>query len=167
MQPDNATWSSLWDLIKDIRFGMMTLRHGDGTFRSRPMTTQNGKDDRGGVLWFFASRRGEPALDIDGEADVNVSYADPHKDAYVSVAGTAQLVDDLAKKRALFNTMTKAWFPGGVDDPDLVLISVTISHAEYWDVKSGHLTQAVKMLAAAATGKRVQLDAEHGEVGKR
>lgn len=164
MQATEGDWSKLWALIKDIRFGMMTLRHGDGTLRARPMTTQNGKDEQGGVLWFFASRRGEPAIDITGESDVNVCYADPGKDAYVSVAGTARIVEDPARRRALWSTFAKAWFPGGVDDPDLILIAVTIRHAEYWDVKASHLVQAMQMVAAAATGRQVHLKADHGEV---
>lgn len=167
MQHNGADFSKLWELIKDIRFAMLTVRHGDGTLRSRPMTTQNEKDDRGGTLWFFASRRGESVFDLQQSADVNVCYSDIGKDAYVSVSGKARIVDDIEKKRALFGTLAKAWFPGGAEDPDLALMAVTIEQAEYWDVKSSHLTQLVKMATAALTGKPVRLDAEHGEIGRR
>jgi general stress protein 26 len=84
------------------------------------MTTLNGSDERGGVLWFFMHKRGEPALDIARDADVNVAYADPASDAYVSVSGTARLVEDTAKKKALWNPLAQAWFPGGAGDPDLM-----------------------------------------------
>jgi len=43
----------LWDMIKDIRFGMLTVHGADGRLYARPMTTQNGEADRGGVIWFF------------------------------------------------------------------------------------------------------------------
>ena len=160
----HADFTKLWELIADIQFGMLTLRHDDGTLRSRPMTTQNRKDDRGDVLWFFASKRGEPALDIGDGADVNVAYADPGKDAYVSIAGTARIVDDRQKKKELWNTIAKSWFPGGVDDPDLTLIAISIRHAEYWDVKASHVTQLVQMAAAALTGRQARLEVDHGEV---
>lgn len=164
MERDDNDFSKLWDLIKDIRFAMLTVRHGDGTMRARPMTTQNTKDDRAGTIWFFASRRGEQALDLSQAADVCVAYADTGKDAYVSVSGKGRIVEDMAKKKELWNTMAKAWFPGGVDDPDLALIAVDIEYAEYWDVKSSHFMQLVRMAAAAATGTRPNLKTEHGEI---
>ena len=46
----------LWALIKDIRFGMFTSRHGNGHLHSRPMTTQNRAIDEDTSLWFFMSR---------------------------------------------------------------------------------------------------------------
>ena len=88
-----------WNLIKDMRFGMFTTRHGNGHLHSRPMTTQNSKVDIDHSLWFFGSRSGEPVGDIGVEPIVNISYADSGKDAYVSVSGTATVVDDQAKKQ--------------------------------------------------------------------
>jgi len=167
MQQNGDDLAKLWELIGDIRFAMLTIRHGDGTLRSRPMTTQNEEKDRGGTLWFFASRRGEPVLDLQQSPGVNVAYAHTGKDAYVSVSGKARIVDDIERKRALFGTLAKAWFPGGPEDPDLALIAIDIEHAEYWDVKSSHLTQLVKMAASAFTGKQVRLDAERGEIDRR
>jgi general stress protein 26 len=164
MTRDDGDFAKLWDLIKDIRFAMLTIQHGDGTLRARPMTTQNTRNDRAGTIWFFAARRGEPALDLTHSPVVNVSYADTGKDAYVSVSGRARIVEDMAKKREMWNTMAKAWFPGGVDDPELALIAVDIEHAEYWDVKSSHFMQLLKMTAAAAAGTRPNLKTEHGEI---
>lgn len=160
----DTEWMKLRELIKDIKFGMLTVRHGDGTLRSRPMTTQ--KDDGAfpGTLWFFASRKGEPALDIGRMADVNVAYADPGKDAYVSVAGRASIVEDMGKKRELWTSAAQAWFPGGPADPDLALVSVVVDHAEYWDVKASHVMQLLRMAKAAVTGERARLETEHGEL---
>ncbi len=166
MRRDDNDLAKLWELIGDIRFAMLTIKHGDGTLRSRPMTTQNEEKDRGSTLWFFASRRGEPVLDLQNAPYVNVAYADTGKDAYVSVSGKARIVDDIERKRALFGNLAKAWFPGGPEDPDLALIAVAIEHAEYWDVKASHLTQLVKMTAAAITGKPVKLAADHGEISR-
>jgi general stress protein 26 len=166
MTQQTSDYSRFWELIKDIRFGMLTAPHPDGGLRSRPMTTQNGKDDRAGTLWFFAARHGEAALAVDG-VQVHVGYADTGKDAYVSVAGRARIVEDAAKRRALWGTMTQAWFPGGPDDPEVALVAVDIEHAEYWDVKNSHLVQLIKMATAAATGRKPNLKAEHGEIGRR
>jgi general stress protein 26 len=33
----------------------------------------------------------------------------------------------------LWSIWIKPWFPDGLDDPDLVLLKVSITEAEYWD----------------------------------
>ena len=154
----------LWDLIRGMKFAMFTTRHGNGHLHSRPMTTLNGKDDEDDRLWFFMSRQSDPVSDLESEPTVNVSYADPGKDSYVSVSGNARVVEDRAKKQALWSKMTEAWFPGGVDDPDLALVEVDITHAHYWDVKENKVTQLLSMAKAAITGKPPENMGETGEV---
>jgi general stress protein 26 len=161
-----ADWTKFWKLIKDIKFAMFTAHASDGHMHSRPMTTQNKSDDRANVLWFFMSRSSEPVLDIARDASVNVAYADPGSDAYVSVAGRARLVDDIAKKKALWNTGAQAWFPGGVTDPDLALIAVTIEHVDYWDVDTNKMVQLFKITKAAMTGVPPKMG-EHRELHSR
>jgi len=165
MANDTNSPAKLWDLIRHIRFAMFTTRHsGNGHLHSRPMTTQNGKNDEGDRLWFFMSRRSDPVSDLASEPTVNISYADPGADSYVSVSGTARVVEDAARKRALWSKMTEAWFPGGVDDPDLALVEVDIVHAHYWDVKDNKVTQIFKMTKAALTGKPPANMGDSGEV---
>ncbi len=163
MQTDNT--AKLWALIKDIKYGMFTAHHGNGHLHSRPMTTLN-RDEQSGVLWFFMSRSGEPAIDIESVPEVNVSYSDAGRDAYVSVSGTARIVNDPARKNMLWSPLMQAWFPGGVGDPDLALIAVTINHAEYWDVKTNKATKIYEMAKAAMTGTRPDIG-EHGQVRMR
>ena len=47
-------------------------------------------------------------------------------------------------------------------DPDLELVEVHITHAEYWDVKESKTTQLFKMAKAAVTGERPVMG-EHRE----
>jgi general stress protein 26 len=156
--------TTLWALIKDIRSAMFTTRHGNGHLHSRPMTTQNSNLDDDSNLWFFMSRGSEPVADLAHEPIVNVVYADPGKDSYVSVSGTAKVVEDLAKKQQLWSKMAEAWFPGGATDPDLALVCVTITHANYWDVKDSKIVQLFKLAKAAVTGKPPTDLGEHAEV---
>jgi len=162
MSNEEKTARQLWDMIKDIKFAMFTTRAGDGHLHSRPMTTQNTALDDAS-LWFFMSRKGGPVGDLAHEATVNLSYADPGKDNYVSVSGTARVVNDITKARALWTSAAQAWFPGGADDPDLALVEVKTTHAHYWDVKESKLTQLFVMAKAAIGGKPPRLG-ESGEV---
>ncbi len=164
MSTTTSEHQKLWDLIKDIRFGMFTHRHSSGMIHSQPMTTQNKNMDEGNRLYFFVSRSGEVATHIAQDGNVNISYADKGDDTYVSVSGKAQIIEDMAKKEALWSPMAKAWFPGGVTDPNLALVEVLITHAEYWDVKESKMVQVAKMLTAAVTGNPPEKMGEHKEL---
>jgi general stress protein 26 len=156
--------TQLWDLIHDIKFAMFVTRHGNGHLHSRPMTTQNrelGDDD---TLWFFMSRSGDPVDDLVAEPIVNLSYADTGSDRFVSVSGEARVVDNQAKTQELWSKMAQAWFPGGVDDPNLALIEVRIVHAHYWNVTESKITQLYLMAKAAMTGTQPEPMGQTGEV---
>ena len=156
--------TKLWDLVKDIRFAMFTTRHANGHLHSRPMTTQNSNLDEDQNLWFFMSRKGEPVADLIADPTVNVAYAVTGEDSYVSGSGTAAVVEDKAKKQQLWSKMAEAWFPGGVDDPDLALVCVKISHANYWDVKESKIVQLYQMAKAVITGKPPTEMGEHAKI---
>ncbi|MBC7549167.1 MAG: pyridoxamine 5'-phosphate oxidase family protein [Polaromonas sp.] len=164
MTSNHDDQATLWSLIKDIKFGMFTHRHEDGMLHSAPLTTQNGKDDQGAILYFFISRASDIAHCVARDGNVNVSYAHPGDDSYVSISGAAAIVENSAKKEALFTSFAKAWFPGGPTDPDLALLEVAIEHAEYWDVKESKMMQLAKMAKAAITGKPPSNMGEHKEI---
>jgi general stress protein 26 len=98
---------------------------------------------------------------------VGVVYANPSSDTYVSVSGTAAMLEDSAKKRQLWSKAAEAWFPGGPADPDLALVQVQIIHANYWDVKESKLVQLFAKAKAVVTGKRPAELGEHAEVRMR
>lgn len=143
----------LWELIKDMKFGMFTHRHANGRLHSQPLTTLNKSLDGGAKLYFFVSRQSEIAQVVQQDDQVNVSYASPDKDHYVSISGEALIVEDVGRKEALWSPMVKAWFPGGPTDPNLALLEVLISHAEYWDATENKMVQLARMVKAAVTGK--------------
>ena len=154
----------LWQLIKGIRFAMFTTRHANHHLHSRPMTTQNAKIDEDASLWFFMSRKDDPVADLAIDPIVNLVYADPGEDRYVSVSGTAAVVDNAAKVKQLWSKLNEAWFPGGPTDPNLALVEVRIIHASYWNVKDSKIVQLFKMARAAVTGQPPTDLGEHGEV---
>ena len=115
-------------------------------------------------MYFFISKSGELYERLLTDGEVNVSYADPGDDSYVSVSGQARAVDDQGQKEALWTPMAKAWFPGGPTDPDLALLAVRIRHAEYWDVDESKMVQLFKMAKAAITGEPPRSLGEHKEL---
>ncbi|PJI95393.1 general stress protein 26 [Acidovorax sp. 69] len=164
MQHDTAAHETVWKRIKDIRFGMLTHRTATGMLHAHPLTTQNRKFDEQSALYFFISKSGELYERLLTDGEVNVSYANPDDDSYVSLSGQARFLDDRAKVEALWSPMAKVWFPGGVSDPDLALLVVRIRHAEYWDVDESKMVQIFKMAKAAITGEQPRDLGEHKEL---
>jgi len=144
----------LGELIDDIDIAMLTTVDDDGTLRSRPMVTQDLEFD--GDLWFFTGADTAKAYEVRREQQVNVSYADPDDQRYVSVSGQAQLVRDREKMEELWNPVYKAWFPDGLDDPNLVLLKIHVEKAEYWDSPNGVVVQLAGFAKALVTGQRYQ-----------
>lgn len=163
MTPLNDPQKKLWELIKHMRFGMLTHRHPEGMLHAHPLTTQNKSLEQDMLLYFFVSRKSELGQRIQADGNVNVSYSDPQKDHYVSISGRASVSEDMRQKEHLFNALTKAWFPGGVKDPDLELVQVKIEHAEFWDIKESKTTQLYKMARAAVSGEVPRMG-EHREL---
>jgi general stress protein 26 len=142
----------LGELIKDHKFGMLTTVHEDGSLRSRPMATQQIEFD--GDLWFFTGRSTTKVQELQTHQQVNVAYANPDDNSYVSVSGTASIVKDKEKARQLWNPVYKAWFPEGLEDPDLCLLKVEVQGAEYWDSPNSKVVQLAGFVKAMVTGQR-------------
>jgi general stress protein 26 len=140
----NGSLKKLRKLMKDIRVGMLTTVDREGRLHSRPMMTSDVQFD--GDLWFIARATSGLADHIGTNPHVNVAYADPKGDEYVSVSGLASLVRDDTRLKELWSGRHKAWFPEGKKDPDLTLLKVNVEGAEYWDARSDavELAQFVK-----------------------
>ena len=139
----------LGELIEEINIAMLTTIDEDGTLRSRPMGTQQVEFD--GDLWFFTGADSAKVYEVRQEQQVNVSYADAKQQRYVSVSGLAQLVRDRQKMKELWNPIFKAWFPEGLDDPNLALLKVHVTKAEYWESANGVVVQLVGFAKALLT----------------
>ena len=148
-------------LIKDIKFAMLTTEAEDGVLHGRPMATQESEFD--GTLWSFTAASSGKIIELDWNPPVNLSYAEPSATRYVSVSGDAEVVNDRAKMEELWSEMCKAWFPKGLDDPDLCLLKVEVNTAEYWESPSGKMVQVLGFLKALATGERAD-PSGHGEI---
>lgn len=162
MSTDSATREKLWSMIKKHKFVMMTTREQDDDLRSRPMTTVD--KDFNGSLWFFAKSDSGTATAIARNPGVSLSYGDSSTMDFVAIAGTATLVRNVDKKKALWNSSVQAWFPEGPESAANVLIEVDAHFAEFWDSSSSKLVQLFSLARARATGTPPRGISEHGSV---
>ncbi len=144
------------ELVADVRIAMVTSVAADGRLVARPLSVQDTEFD--GDLWFFVDRAADLLDQIRVQPAVNVALVG--KGSWVSVAGTASVVEDPARAAALWNPVTAAWFnaEGSVDaeggDPGpaelgAVLVKVDGDTAEYWD-SPGKVATVLSLVRAQA-----------------
>lgn len=148
---DPEALDKLRELIDDINVAMVTTVTPDGILRSRPMVTQEFQSE--GELWFFTADDSGKARDLAEEQAVNVCYAEPKDQRYISISGNATIVRDREKAKELWKPVLKAWFPKGLDDPHLALLRVRIEAAEYWDISANRMKQLFETAKARVEGE--------------
>ena len=97
-----------------------------------------------GTLWLLTDQRSEKLEEILQHHDVNVSAQSAS--TFLSISGVAYAVADRQKIHDLWEEPWKIWFPGGKDDPSLILLKIQGDVGEYWD-NSG--TSGLKYLIEA------------------
>ncbi len=148
MPDDVPSAERVADLAKDIRIAMLTTSDDEGHYVSRPMAQQEVEPD--GDLWFFAERSSRKVDHIRVRPAVGVTLTSG--DVWISISGTAEVVEDRAKIHELWNSWVQAWLPQGPDDPDVVLIKVNGHTAEYWDTPGGRIASVISFVKAKLTG---------------
>lgn len=137
------------ELLKASRTAFLTTTAPDGTLVSRPMAVQEVEFD--GDLWFFSELVSRKVSHIAQQPQVNVTVGS--SDSWVSLTGRATVVDDVARKKELWNSIVEAWFPDGAEDPAIVLLRVEGGSAEYWDSPGGRVATLFSFAKAKVTGK--------------
>ena len=148
MTDSTHKFEKLRDIINDIKVAMFVTSEGELQLRARPMFTVD--IDSNHNIWFFTNDDSGKVAEIINDHHVNLTYACPDDGKYLSVSGRANLIDDSKRKHELFSYFNKAWFPQGADDPNLLLIKVDPSDAEYWDTSGNSLVQLFKIAKAIA-----------------
>lgn len=144
------------ELMKDIKIGVLTTVAERGLV-SRPMAMQEAEFD--GDLWFITFRDTPKIKEIEADPRVNISFSDG-KEAFVSIAGRAEVVADEAKKKEVWSKFYETIFNTDYDDPNLVLIKVNAHGAEYWE--SGSKARMALQFVASLVGDK----GKHQDLGE-
>lgn len=150
----------LWSLMQEVGVAMLVSRDDD-VLRARPMHTV--QDEFNGTLYFFTKKNAHKVDEVQGMGDVCVTYSHPNKRDYVSLSGTAALLQDRALIERLWNDEVAVWFEGGKDDPEVALIAITVNQAEYWDSPASDIVRTLKIKHAQITDDTPDLG-EHAKV---
>jgi general stress protein 26 len=153
--------AKLGELIRDIRVALLTTLDRDCRFHTRPVQTLQVEDD--GTLWFFTDWSSPKVDELHHDVRVSLGYADPTKNAYVAVSGTASLLRDIQKAKQLWSIEQRAYYPEGPDDERLALLRVVIERAEYW-IAPGRTSYLIAAVTAAVTGTPVGIIGENRKI---
>lgn len=143
--------------LEGLRFAMLTLREANDQLTSCPLTPQ--EMDAKGAIWFLVAHGNTTQTIRQGHTEVNLAFSDERRAAYISISGRATVVYDLVRKQALWTLMARPWFPGGPEDPSLLLLRVQPQRAELWDGPASRTMRALAIVASVVAGEPVGLGA--------
>jgi general stress protein 26 len=140
---------------KSCLFGTV---HDGRSLKVRPMAVQAVDDE--GRIWFLSARDSNKNHQLQQDSQVQLLFANPGASEFLSLIGLAQVSDDRELRKKYWSAMAKTWFPGGVDDPQLTVISVYPQDGHYWDTVHGKAVTLLKIAAGAATGRKMDVGVE-------
>ena len=149
------------ELIKGKTISMLTSVTDEGHLHARPMAVLDVDFD--GSVWFFTGKDSPKIDQIQNEPRVNVAYSDPSNQDYVSLSGVAKLVIDKALNEKYWKPQFEAWFPDGLEDPQLSLLKIEVDGAEYWDSPSSTVAHIKGLIQSKITGEQ-QPVGDHAKV---
>ena len=127
-----------WKSLDDSPFVFLQLDADPHT--AVPMTAQLDKD-ADSAIWFFTSRKHVLA---DG-GPATATFAGKGHEMFARFKGN--LTEETSRERfeKMWSKPVEAWFPGGKDDPDILLLRMDLGQAEIWNGDLG-LIDTAKML---------------------
>lgn len=147
-QNDDEARIKVRELLEQIRTVMLVTHDPDGGLDARPMAVLAVE---GETVWFFTDVNSPKTMAIGQDRAVLLAAANPSGQEYVSARGSARVMQDREQQKALWTEAARLWFPHGADSPDLALIAVELTEAQYWDSPGSTARYAIGYVKALLT----------------
>ncbi|GLR30402.1 MULTISPECIES: pyridoxamine 5'-phosphate oxidase family protein [Psychrobacter] len=151
------------DVIKDVKFAMLSTVNSKGDVHAWPMTTSEASIG-GKEIWFIGDKTSDVVKDIQNNQKIGLSYASKDEKDYVSVSANAELPTDKNKLEELWSPVYNAFFEHGKEDPNVQLIKVVPHGVECWLGGSSTINMFKMAAAALQDGKTAEDIGEQFEV---
>jgi general stress protein 26 len=99
---------------------------------------------------YTTDRRSRKVREIERSGKMTLAYQFDPANEYVTLIGRATIIDDPEIKNAIWQPSRFRWYPGGPNDPNVVLIDFVTDRIELWSSHHGVLPDPAKGLWAAA-----------------
>lgn len=134
-------------LLKTLKSDMVVMLgvKGSKDGHKRPMSAVF-RDSDPGTVWFFGDNTTELAKALaSGSEQAEACFSAKGHGLFACIHGALSIDTDRAVVDELWNTHVAAWYPGGKEDPKLILLRFEPAEAEIWEGESG-LLASVKSL---------------------
>lgn len=121
------------EIMATARYAALITTGANGRINARTMDPFPPGDDM--VIWFGTNARSRKVRELRRNSRVTVYYLDPVAQAYVTIQGTARLVNDRAEKARRWKDEWKAFYPDR--EKSYLLIAVKPQRLEVISVKAG------------------------------
>lgn len=146
-----------WHAMEHSPYVMISLR-GAGTVHAEPMTAMLDRDARH-TVWFFTSKQNRIAPG--GRA--MAQFAAKGHDVFACLSGSLSVENNPAIRDKHWSKMVEAWFPGGKNDPNMLMLRFEIDDAEVWTADLG-IVGTFKMLTGQTVNTSEMGEHERGLV---
>ncbi len=157
----------IWNLIKDIKVGMLVSKENNESdrLRARPMSLV--QDAYDGTLFFYTDKNDAKVYEVESDRDVCLTFAEPKDQVYVSLTGKAKVTHDKDLIEKYWSPWVGAWFEGGKEDPNLAILEVKINKGEHWNAEENKFFQLFEIAKANLIEEATPNIGEHEEFGTR
>jgi general stress protein 26 len=160
MTSSQATFQ-LRKLIGDADVAMLASGAPSGEIHSRPLMLAEVNDE--GNLVFLVDGTAEWVTGLRAEDQVNVAITNDDDKTWVSVSGATRITEDKATLDRLWTKAAEAFFPDGIDSPQLRILNVLTTSAEYWDASSSRVQRLAVMITSLVGDRSAKL-AQSGSI---
>jgi general stress protein 26 len=121
------------ELIAEARYCALITLDASGHPHARAMEPFPPEDDM--TIWFGTTRHSRKIQEIRNDARVTLYYADCLGNGYLTIKGSAQIIDDPEEKTKRWNENWETFYPER--EKDYILIKVTPKQLDLLSMKDG------------------------------
>lgn len=133
-----------WQAMSKSSFVMLQLDADPDS--AAPMTAQLDKDANS-ALWFFTGRDSRFAA----LGAATATYQSKGHDVFCRFSGILHEETSREQRDKQWSNFVEAWFPGGKDDPNLLMVRMDLGNASIWAGELGLINTARMMLGKDVT----------------
>jgi general stress protein 26 len=145
---DDAT-GQLFAQLDDVRAGMLGVM--ESAQHMQPMT--HFADVETHTLWFITGRSSDLVAAIGEGRTAHFTITATDQDYHACMSGPIRQSKNRAKLDDLWSPLAGAWFDGGPDDPEVVLLEMPLQQAAIWASRGNALRVGFELAKAAISSQ--------------
>jgi general stress protein 26 len=147
----------LFDQLEDVRAGMLGIQGSDQ--HMQPMSQF--VDREAEMLRFITARDTDLVTAIGVGATAHFTITSTSQDFHACMSGPITQSQNREKLKELWGPMVGAWFEGGPEDPQVVLLEMPLQQAAIWASTNNSLRFGYEMIKASVSDEAKPDVGEH------